>query len=189
MPDLSGPCPEVARRLLGCQIVSLVGGRRVSGLVVETEAYPGPHDPASHAAERIGRTRRNASMFGPPGMAYVYFTYGMHWCLNVVTGPKGHPAAVLVRALDPLEGREVMKERRGGRKELTSGPARLCQALGVTGELDGRPLDRAPLWLEPRFEVGDPQVGISERIGIRRAEDWPLRYYIRGHEAVARPRD
>lgn len=151
---------------------------------METEAYIGPEDPASHAAARIGRTRRNATMFGRAGLAYVYRIYGMHWCLNVVTGGEGHPAAVLVRALDPLGGIDVMEGRRG-RRPLTSGPARLCQALGVTGDLDGHDLTRSPLWLAPGWPVTPSEISRSERIGIRRAADWPLRFYVTDHPAVS----
>ncbi len=175
----------MARALLGARLLSTVDGLRTSGVVVETEAYVGPHDPASHAAERVGRTRRNASMFGPGGIAYVYRIYGMHRCLNVVTGPEGYPAAVLVRALDPLEGLDVMARRRGRKRELCSGPARLCQALAIGDELDGHDLRRAPLRLLPGWEVPDGAVGRSGRRGVRRAADWPLRFFLRDHPEVS----
>jgi len=135
-------------------LVSEVDGVRTSGRIVETEAYTGPHDPASHAAERIGRTTRNAAMFGAPGIAYVYRSYGVHWCLNAVTDEPGFPAAVLIRALQPLAGIAPMRERRQVRgrppadRELCSGPGRLTEALGITGALDGHPLARPPLWVE-----------------------------------------
>ncbi len=121
---------DVARDLLGCMVVSRCGGERVCGRIVETEAYVGPEDPASHAAKRIGRTARNDPMFGPPGTAYIHMNYGIHWLLNVVTGEVGHPAAVLIRALEPIQGRAIMRARRG-RPELTNGPARLTEALAV----------------------------------------------------------
>ena len=113
----------MARELLGCYLRSTLGGVTVGGVVVETEAYVGPEDPASHAAAGIGKTKRNATMFGPPGRAYVYRSYGIHWCLNVVTGEVGMPAAVLIRALDPICGSEAMRLRRGG--GLLSVPGRV----------------------------------------------------------------
>ncbi|NIR38408.1 MAG: DNA-3-methyladenine glycosylase, partial [Actinobacteria bacterium] len=149
---LSRDAEAVAPDLLGHRVVSEVGGRRTEGVIVEVEAYVGPHDPASHAAERIGRTNRNDVMFRDAGVAYVYFIYGMHWCLNVVTGVRDHPSAVLIRALDPLVGRDVMADRRG-RTPLASGPGRLCQALGVTGALNGHDLGEAPLRLLPGWTV------------------------------------
>src|SRR2546428_7850178 len=130
------PTSEVARRLLGHVLVSRVRGRRVAGRIVETEAYVGPDDPACHGY-RARRTRRNASLFGPPGTAYVYFTYGMHWCLNAVTEAVGFPAAGLIRALEPLAGLATMRRRRGGvpGNEPGSGPGKLVAALGVTARL------------------------------------------------------
>jgi DNA-3-methyladenine glycosylase len=161
----------------------------VEGIIVETEAYVGPHDPASHAAARIGTTGRNQSMFGLAGSAYVYLSYGIHWCLNVVTGSEGFPAAVLVRALEPLAGKEAMEERRGGNRPLCSGPGRLCQALGVTGSLDGHDLRYAPLQLLEGWTVPEESVGKSGRVGIRHAADWLLRFYLKGHPSVSgRPR-
>ena len=183
---LSGGARAVARDLLGWEVESTVGGVRTSGRIVEVEAYTGPDDPASHAAERIGRTRRNSSMFGPPGIAYVYLIYGMHWCLNVVTGREGFPAAVLVRALEPLAGEATMAARRGRNRDLCSGPARLCQALGVTGELDGHTLDRAPLRLVPRKPVPDGSVARSPRIGVTRARDRELRFFLQGNPHLSR---
>jgi DNA-3-methyladenine glycosylase len=162
-----------------------MGGVEVRGVVVETEAYLGPEDPASHAAERIGRTPRNESMFGPPGRAYVYRSYGMHWCLNVVTGEEGSPAAVLIRGLDPIQGIGTMRERRGGAEPIGAGPGRLCQALGVTGDLDGHPLQVPPLELYRGWRVPKERVAVSGRVGIRRAADWPLRFYLRDHPQVS----
>lgn len=152
----------------------------MEGVVVETEAYVGPQDPASHAAARIGRTRRNATMFGPAGLAYVYRSYGVHWCLNVVTGEVGFPAAVLIRGLDLVVGSETALQRRGGREPIGAGPGRLCQALGITGELDGHDLSCLPLELFRGWEVPDQAVVFSGRIGIRHAADWPLRFYLPG---------
>ncbi len=175
----------VARDLLGHRIVSEVGGRHTEGVIVEAEAYVGPHDPASHAAERIGRTERNDVMFAAAGVAYVYFIYGMHWCLNVVTSAQGHPSAVLIRALDPLVGGDVMAHRRG-RSPLASGPGRLCQALGITGDLNGHDLRQAPLRLLPGWPLDDRDVVATGRIGVRHAADWPLRFHVVGHPAVSR---
>jgi DNA-3-methyladenine glycosylase len=158
--------------------------------VVETEAYTGPEDEASHAHARVGRTLRNAVMFGPAAIAYVYRIYGIHWCLNAVTGAPGFPAAVLIRALRPLEGIEVMRERRPGRPdvELMRGPGKLCAALGVDGALNGAPLDRPPLWLEAGEAVPDAAVSRGPRIGISRAVDAPLRFWIRGSVWVSATR-
>jgi DNA-3-methyladenine glycosylase len=176
----------VARDLLGSCFRSSVCGVPVEGVVVETEAYVGPHDAASHGADRIGETLRNRSMFGPPGRVYVYRSYGIHWCLNVVTGESGFPAAVLIRALDPTVGAEEMARRRSGRIPLCAGPGRLAQALGVTGELDGHSLADPPLQLLQGWRVGEEAVAISGRIGIAKAADWPLRFYLRGHPDVSR---
>lgn len=177
---------SVARDLLGACFRSRVDGTEVSGVVVEVEAYIGPEDPASHAAARIGRTERNRSMFGPPGRAYVFRSYGMHWCLNVVTGPEGFPAAVLIRALDPLSGIEVMRRRRRGKEPLASGPGRVAEALGVTGALDGHPLQVPPLELLRGWQVPEDRVAVSGRVGIRQAAHWPLRFFLRDHPAVSR---
>ncbi|MFH1765071.1 MAG: DNA-3-methyladenine glycosylase [Gemmatimonadota bacterium] len=179
----------VARELLGCYLRSTVGGVVAEGVIVETEAYVGPHDPASHAAARIGKTERNKTMFGHPGHAYVYRSYGIHWCLNVVTEEVGFPAAVLIRALDPIVGVEEMRERRGGAAPLCAGPGRLTQALGVSGELDGHPMWEEPLTLSSACRIPVADVGVSARIGVRRASDWRLRFYVQGHPEVSgRPR-
>ncbi len=182
------PTPEVARRLLGHILVSDIGGRRTAGRIVETEAYVGPDDPACHGY-RARRTRRNASLFGAPGTAYVYFTYGMHWCLNAVTERVGFPAAVLLRALEPLEGLATMRRRRSGApdRELCSGPAKLCEALGITGREDGTPLTHARGGRGGRGRLrivrGQSRqrfdIIVTPRIGISRAADWPLRFLIK----------
>jgi DNA-3-methyladenine glycosylase len=179
--------PVVARRLLGHVLVSEVGGRRTAGRIVETEAYLGPDDPASHGY-RGRRTRRNASMFEPPGTAYVYFTYGMHWCLNAVTEREGFPAAVLIRALQPLEGLATMRRRRrsSSDRELCSGPAKLCQALGVTGREDGVSLTRGRLRIVRQRSRQRDAIIVTPRIGITRAVDWPLRFSIAGSPWVSR---
>jgi DNA-3-methyladenine glycosylase len=162
----------------------LVGG--VGGVVVETEAYA-PDDPASHSYR--GRTTRNATMFGPAGHLYVYRSYGVHWCANVVCGEEGLGAAVLLRALEPTDGVDDMRARRGTDdiELLCSGPGRLCQALDITGEHDGLPLDREPLGLYAGSEAA-AEVLVSPRVGITRAQDRPWRYSLRSSPFVSRPR-
>jgi DNA-3-methyladenine glycosylase len=157
----------------------------VGGVVVETEAYA-PDDPASHSYR--GRTTRNGTMFGPAGHLYVYRSYGVHWCANVVCGEEGLGAAVLLRALEPTYGLGDMRARRGTDDIalLCSGPGRLCQALAVTGEHDGLPLDREPLTLFPASEAAEIFVG--PRVGITRAQDRPWRYSLRSSPFVSHPR-
>jgi DNA-3-methyladenine glycosylase len=172
------PAEVVARRLLGHSLVSTIGGRRTVGRIVETEAYLGPHDPACHAFGGR-RTPRTEWLFGPPGTAYIYFTYGMHWCLNAVTGPREYPAAVLIRAVEPVAGLATMRRRRGGVPDrlLCAGPARLCVAFGVTGRWNGAPFQRGVLRiLRDRRPAGN--VLATPRIGVSRAATWPLRYVI-----------
>ncbi|HLB03523.1 MAG TPA: DNA-3-methyladenine glycosylase [Gaiellaceae bacterium] len=170
---------DVAPELIGCTL--LVDG--VGGRIVEVEAYD-HEDPASHGY--AGLTERNRSMFGPPGFAYVYRSYGAHWCLNVVCESEGVAAAVLIRALEPTRGIEAMRARRGVEdlRLLCSGPGRLCQALTVTREHDGLALD------EPPFEVlardGATQVVTGPRVGITRAADLPWRYGLAGSKYVSR---
>jgi DNA-3-methyladenine glycosylase len=182
------PTIQVARGLLGQILVSEIGGRRTAGRIVETEAYLGPHDPASHAFGHR-RTARTEVMYGQPGTAYVYFTYGMHWCLNAVTERLGFPAAVLIRALEPLEGLPVMRRRRGqGRvrdADLCAGPARLCQALGITGRENGGLLTRGRLRIVRDRRRRAP-VAVTGRVGITDAADWPLRFVISGSEWLSR---
>jgi DNA-3-methyladenine glycosylase len=175
----------VAQDLLGCHLVSEVDGAVTTGRIVETEAYGGPEDPASHAAVRGGRTRRNAPMFGPPGTAYLYRSYGIHWCFNVVTGMERDPQAVLIRALEPLVGLEVMADRRSGRGPLARGPGRLAQALGLDGSLNRHPLQGSPLFILGGEVVEPSEVARSGRIGIRRARERPLRFYLRDHACVS----
>ncbi len=182
------PAQEVAPDLLGTRLVSAVDGRRAEGVIVEVEAYLGRSDPASHAAARIGRTRRNATMFGPPGLAYVYLSYGIHWCLNVVVGGEDDPCAVLIRAVDPVDGLDVMSDRRGRSRDLGSGPGRVGQALGVTGALDGHDLSTPPLRLLAGWPVAPSSISVSQRIGISRAKEWPLRFYVLGNASVSRSR-
>jgi len=180
------PTLSVARDLLGARLVRIErGGSRTSGLIVEAEAYIGSDDLGCHA--RAGRTARNASMWGPAGRAYVYFTYGMHWCLNVVTEDEGFPAAVLLRALLPVEGQVAMRRRRGpaGNRDLTGGPARLCQALGIERGFDGQDLcsPNATLFLETGITIPEPDVSKGPRVGLNKVpEPWrslPWRFLIR----------
>ena len=182
------PTIQVARGLLGQILVSDIGGRRTAGRIVETEAYLGPHDPASHAFGHR-RTARTEVMYGRPGTAYVYFTYGMHWCLNAVTERLGFPAAVLIRALEPLEGLPVMRRRRGRGgvrdADLCAGPARLCQALGITGRENGRLLTNGRLRIVRDRRRRAP-VAVTGRVGITDAADWPLRFVISGSEWLSR---
>jgi DNA-3-methyladenine glycosylase len=173
------------------RIVSTIGGTRTEGRIVETEAYVGPHDDASHAAARIGRTARNAVMFGQPGLAYVYRIYGVHWCLNAVTDTEGFPAAVLIRALQPLSGLIEMRRRRNLHptapdRDLLSGPGKLAAALGITGDCDGHSLECEPLWIERGEAIADADVLRGPRIGITRAADWPLRFHERHSPWVSR---
>jgi DNA-3-methyladenine glycosylase len=182
------PAELVARELLGARLISEIGGVRCASEIVETEAYTGPEDEASHAAARTGRTARNAAMFGAPGTAYVYLIYGMHWCLNAVTGPEGHPAAVLIRAARPVEGVETMLERRGPRPEheLLRGPGNLARALGIDGAQNGHLLDRPPLWIAAGAPVPAAEVVRGPRVGIGRARELPLRFRVRGSRFASR---
>lgn len=178
---------QVARDLLGCFLVSLVDGVLTGGVIVETEAYLGSDDPGSHAATR-GITARNAVMYGPPGTAYVYFTYGNHHMLNVVCEPDGTAAAVLVRALDPSIGLEVMQTRRGGRtgRELCAGPGRLTQALGVTLEDNGVALGEGRLQVYAGMRPDPGKVTVTGRIGLRQGGELPYRYHLADNIHVSR---
>jgi len=182
---------QVARDLLGRRLVRVMEGRRLAGRIVEVEAYVGEEDEASHASP--GMTERNTSMYGPPGHAYVYLIYGMHTCFNVVTGQTGFPAAVLVRALEPADGLEAMRERRGGRpdEQLTSGPGRLCEALGIDLRFDGVDLcaPEASLFLEVGDPVHDERVANGPRINVRGDEtavNVPWRFYVEKNRYVSR---
>ncbi|HYY03673.1 MAG TPA: DNA-3-methyladenine glycosylase [Gaiellaceae bacterium] len=170
---------EVAPDLIGMTL--LVDG--VGGRIVEVEAYD-QEDPASHAFR--GRTTRNASMFGPAGHAYVYRSYGVHWCLNLVCGDDGVAEAVLVRALEPASNIETMRRRRGvtDLRALCSGPGKLCQALAITREHDGLPLDRPPFDLEPREAA--PEIATGPRVGITQATELSWRYALKGSTFLSR---
>jgi DNA-3-methyladenine glycosylase len=169
---LRGPVEAAARGLLGMVLVSEVGDERTAIVLTEVEAYGGSDDPASHA--RRGRTPRNAAMFGPPGTLYVYRSYGIHWCANVVCGAAGSASAVLLRGGLPVEGEEVIRRRRGRRDHLTDGPGKLCQGLGITGALDGSTVLGGPVRLEGR--PGGAPVRATPRVGITRAVDRPWRF-------------
>jgi len=183
---LRGHSTEVAPRLLNLVLASADG---TAGRIVEVEAYAGVEDPASHA--RMGETRRNATMFRRAGLGYVYFTYGMHWCVNVVTGEDGSGQAVLLRALEPLTGIERMRERRAAARrdlDLTNGPAKLCEALGVKGDLDGVDLldPSSPLRLLTDGTPPPDAPGNSTRIGITAAAERPWRWFVEGNPWVSK---
>ncbi len=175
----------VARRLLGCVLVRELDGELLAARIVETEAYH-QADPASHSYK--GRTPRTDIMFGSPGFLYVYFTYGMHYCMNVVSGLEGEGSAVLIRALEPLEGQESMRQRRHGSSgvQLTNGPAKACQALGITKLQNGHDLRLAPLRLQLHPALPLQKIVQTTRIGISQAQDKPWRFYIAGNPYVSK---
>jgi DNA-3-methyladenine glycosylase len=177
----------VARELLGAELEHRAAEGTARGRIVEVEAYLGAHDPACHAA--AGLTKRNRHLHGPPGTAYVYRIYGLHFCVNAVTREEGHGSAVLIRAVEPLFGRPLMRRRRGVEDDtdLTNGPGKLCQALGIGSGLDGRRLDRGPLRILQGIPIGEEDVVVSPRIGISKATDWPLRFHVRESAWVSRP--
>ncbi len=183
------PAEVVARELLGAVIVSHVGGVVTSGRIVETEAYLGFDDPASHGY-RHRRHERNAALFGPPGTWYVYLSYGVHWCANLVCEEAGRASAVLLRALEPLEGFDLMARRRGTEdaRLLCSGPGRLCQALGITRELDGLRVPRSPVTVVSDSAMAESDTEATPRIGITKAADWPLRFVLAGSAWTSRAR-
>lgn len=186
------PALTVARELLGARLVRVLpDGTRLSGRIVETEAYSGLDDLASHGHSR--RTPRNLPMYGPPARAYVYFTYGAHWLFNAVCEPEGDPAAVLIRAIEPVEGLDQMAARRPGRAlhEWTNGPGKLTQALGIDGTDNTLDLTTAGhLWIEPDAPITDDFVRTGPRIGINSTpEPWlslPWRFWVAGNLFVSR---
>ena len=184
---------SVARALLGAFLVHRTEEATLVGRIVETEAYLGAADPASHAFR--GPTARNATMFGPPGRLYVYFIYGVHYCCNVVTAPKGVGEAVLLRALEPIAGLDVMRVRRGTdvERNLCSGPGKLVEALAIGPRDDGADLVRGPLgiwergsWTPPEGAAWDEAIASSARVGITKAAELPLRFFLRGNRHVSR---
>lgn len=176
----------VARDLLGKRLVRVQDDMRISGLITETEAYRGEEDLACHA--RAGLTRRTQVMYGPAGHAYVYFTYGMHWLLNFITEEQGFPAAVLLRAIFPVEGSQVIASRRAGiaAARWTDGPAKVCQALGIDGAMNGLDLcaPGGQLFIEDESPIPDSRVTITPRVGLNQVpEPWksiPWRYLVEG---------
>jgi DNA-3-methyladenine glycosylase len=177
----------VAREMLGTVLECRTREGLASGIVVETEAYLGEHDLACHAA--AGRTRRTEHLYGPPGVSYVYFIYGMYWCFNAVTRAEGSPSAVLVRALEPLDGISLMHVRRPhvrNEVELTNGPGKLCTALGITGSMTGTSLQRYPLVVRRGEPVPEDKVEITARIGITKSADWPLRWIVARNPFVSK---
>lgn len=176
------PVLQVAPDLLGKRLIRVLDGTRLGGIIIEVEAYRGEEDLACHA--RSGLTARNAALYGPPGHAYVYFTYGMHWLLNAVTGPDGFPAAVLLRAIIPTEGLETISARRAGQapEQWCNGPAKICMALDVDGRFNERDLSnpQSELWIEDGIGIPENFVQTGPRVGIQNVpEPWrskPWRY-------------
>jgi len=184
------PTIEVARQLLGKYLVRKHPVGTTVGKIVETEAYVGPHDLACHASK--GRTARTEVMFGPPGHAYVYFIYGVYYCLNIVTEEIGHASAVLIRALEPIDGVELMQKRRRVEelRKLASGPGKLCLAMSIDKALNGADMSRGSvLYVEDRGGQA-PKIIARPRVGVDYADKWkdkPWRFLIRGSEFVSKP--
>lgn len=175
---LSGEVLSVAPALLGWTLESTVDGVATSVMITETEAYAGPDDPASHAYR--GMTRRNHAMFEPAGALYVYRSYGIHWCMNVVVGAAGMPHAVLLRGGEVLTGRDIMVGRRGRATDLSNGPGKLCQALGVTGHHDGSDIRTGPIRLGRNLGLSGRTIERTPRIGISKATDRHWRFIVVG---------
>jgi DNA-3-methyladenine glycosylase len=182
---LNGSAIEVAPQLLGCILERQVGKNILRVRIVEAEAYD-QNDVASHSYR--GQTPRTEVMFGSPGHLYVYFTYGMHYCCNIVVGPKGYGSAVLLRAVEPLTGEETMSIKRNGHigVELTNGPAKLCQALGIDRHLNGHDLAKSPLQLYAEPALPSEKIVQSRRIGIARGKDALWRFYIKDNIYVSK---
>lgn len=184
--ELSGAAEDIAPRLLGCLLVRDLDGQKLVGKIVETEAYD-QTDAASHSYK--GRTPRTEVMFGPPGHLYVYFTYGMHYCMNVVCGPVGHGAAALIRAIEPLEGIETMSKNRHGLtgEQLTNGPAKTCYALAINKTWNGHDLHQPPFQLVLQPPLAQEDIVQTTRVGISNAKEKPWRFYIKGNKYVSKP--
>ncbi|MEO7216681.1 MAG: DNA-3-methyladenine glycosylase [Gemmatimonadaceae bacterium] len=177
----------VARDMLGMLLQCTTPAGTTSGIIVETEAYVGEHDAACHAA--AGLTTRTAPLYERPGIAYVYFIYGMYWCFNAVTREAGLPSAVLVRAVEPVEGIDLMRQRRPRAhrdRDLTNGPGKLCLALGIDGTMNRQSLQRGSLVIREHTTYADSDVEVTPRIGIRHAADWPLRWLVRDNDYVSK---
>jgi DNA-3-methyladenine glycosylase len=180
----------VAKDLLGKTFVRKIGKTLLAGKIVEVEAYHGEKDPASHAYR--GKTRRNEVMFREGGFLYVYFTYGMHFCANVVTGKANKGEAVLLRALEPIDGIETMRENRdmsgrpGALSSLTNGPAKICQAFGIRGEQNGTDLLGDEIYLTEGEPLKKSEIGLSTRIGISRGTEKKWRFFIKGNAWVGK---
>ena len=177
----------VARELLGCILECRSAEGTASGRIVETEAYVGEHDLACHAA--AGRTRRTEPLYGPPGTAYVYFIYGVHWCVNAVTREAGLPSAVLIRAIEPVTGLDLMRRRRPAAKrnaDLANGPGKVCAALAIDERHNAQSLSGREIRILQGTPVPDDAVQITPRIGITRCADWPLRWLIADNPFVSR---
>jgi DNA-3-methyladenine glycosylase len=177
----------VSRELLGAILWCRTDDGVAAGRIVETEAYLGEHDPACHAAGP-GLTERTRHLYGSPGIAYVYFIYGVHWCFNAVTREHGQPSAVLVRAVEPVDGLELMRRRRPAartERDLTSGPGKLCAALGIGPQHNGLLLQKPPIWIARGISYSDDEVVVGPRIGITKAAEWPLRWYVRDSKFVS----
>jgi DNA-3-methyladenine glycosylase len=180
------PTEIVSRELLGALLECTTPEGVTRGVIVETEAYLGPDDPACHAV--AGVTSRTEHLFGPPGMSYVYLIYGMYWCFNAVTRERGHGSAVLVRAVSPTDGVDLMRRRRPKVKrdrDLTNGPGKLCLAMGIIGAMSGASLRTGPIVIRAGSPVADADVVVTPRIGITRAAEWPLRYFVRDDPHVS----
>lgn len=177
------PTVDVARALLGQILVHGAAAGRIIEVEAYLDEYLGQPDLAAHSAK--GVTERTRVIFGPPGYAYVYFIYGMHECLNVVAEKEGKPGCVLIRAVEPLAGLDLMRARRHGARDLAGGPGKLTQALGITRELYGADLTQGPLRIHPPREPWEFAVEITPRIGIRQCADWPLRFVARGVRSEA----
>lgn len=185
----SAPTLEVAPRLLGMTLSTTIKGKTTSGKIVEVEAYRGDIDEAAHSFGR--RTKRNEIMYQAGGLCYVYFIYGMHYCVNVVTEKEDFGAAVLIRALEPIDGIEIMKKRRGLKEgeiyNLTNGPSKLCEALAIDKKLLGEHFLRSDkIKLIPSDEVTADEVHATTRIGISKSKDLPWRFYIKGNPWISK---
>lgn len=187
-----GNVVDTARKLLGKTFVRLEKGKTLSGKITEVEAYDGSVDEASHSFN--GKTKRNEVMFGPGGMLYVYFTYGMHFCCNVVTGLEDEGCAVLIRSVEPLTGISEMAVNRFGKKDLTvkekinltNGPAKIAQAFGIKREDNGKDLTGSEIFILDSMRIPEKNISVSKRIGIKKSVDLPWRFYISDNPYISK---